>query len=85
MFALRFFVHRIQVLNPLTFVLNFIFIHHCMIAIISALIRVSTNEILRMQREKFEEKQRLEEEKNRVLKGSGRLPPPQVDVFMDES
>lgn len=49
------------------------------------LIALSAKEILSLQREKIEEKERFEEARNKIMKGRGHRAKPTIDVFNDES
>lgn len=51
----------------------------------SGLIHLSAKEILSLQREKIEEKERFEEARNKIMKGRGHRAKPVIDVFNDES
>ncbi|EJW85479.1 LSM1 protein [Wuchereria bancrofti] len=52
---------------------------------LSGLIPLSAKEILSLQQEKIEEKERFEEARNKIMKGRGRRAKPAIDVFNDES
>ncbi|VDO38024.1 unnamed protein product [Brugia timori] len=52
---------------------------------IHCLIPLSAKEILSLQQEKIEEKERFEEARNKIMKGRGRRAKPAIDVFNDES
>lgn len=45
---------------------------------------VSLDEILSLQREKAEEKERFEEARNRAMKGRGRIPTRQSEMILDD-
>ncbi|KAL3993794.1 U6 snRNA-associated Sm-like protein LSm1 [Acanthocheilonema viteae] len=51
----------------------------------SGLILVSAKEILSLQREKIEERERFEEARSKIMKGRGQRAKPVIDVFNDES
>uniref|UniRef100_A0A914E0R7 U6 snRNA-associated Sm-like protein LSm1 n=1 Tax=Acrobeloides nanus TaxID=290746 RepID=A0A914E0R7_9BILA len=51
----------------------------------TGLIQVSLEEILRMQREKTEQKERYQQTKHRILQGSGRLPSNKNDLLIDDA
>ncbi|VIO94002.1 U6 snRNA-associated Sm-like protein LSm, putative [Brugia malayi] len=53
--------------------------------VLAGLIPLSAKEILSLQQEKIEEKERFEEARNKIMKGRGRRAKPAIDVFNDES
>ncbi|VBB29830.1 unnamed protein product [Acanthocheilonema viteae] len=53
--------------------------------VLAGLILVSAKEILSLQREKIEERERFEEARSKIMKGRGQRAKPVIDVFNDES